>query len=272
MDKTTSADGTTIAYDVWGDDVGGGGPVVVLVGGAFCDRGAFAELGPALAAEGLTAVSYDRRGRGDSGDTEPYAVEREIEDLTAVIEAVSPGQPAFVHGLSSGGALVLAAVAAGAPVARASMLEPPYRLEGGPSAPEDYIGTLRRMTAADDRAGIVEYFHTRVVGMPAETLEPAKASPMWPALLALAPTVLYDALCMGGDDQSLPADLLSDILIPVLGVTSTGTALPWLSRTAEVVAAALPDGRAVRLEGGFHEVPPAVLAPALVAFYRGESD
>jgi pimeloyl-ACP methyl ester carboxylesterase len=267
MDKTTSADGTTIAFDVWGD-----GPAVVLVGGAFCNRATFAELGPALAVEGLTAVSYDRRGRGDSGDTAPYAVEREIEDLTAVIDAVSPGRPAFVHGISSGGALALRAVAAGAPVTRVSVLEPPYRIAGAPPPPEDYVGTLRRMTAADDRAGIIEYFHTRAVGMPAETLEPAKASPMWPALLALAPTVLYDGLCIGDADQSLPVGLLSDILVPVLGVTSTGTAMPWLSRTAEEVAEAVPDGRAVRLEGGFHEVPAAVLAPALAAFYRGESD
>jgi hypothetical protein len=265
MEKTTSADGTTIAYDVWGE-----GPAAVLVGGAFCDRRTFAELGPALAAEGLTAASYDRRGRGDSGDTAPYAVEREIEDLVAVIEAVSPGRPASVHGVSSGGALVLRAVAAGAPIARASVLEPPYRLADSPPPPEDYIGTLQRFVDADDRAGLVEYFQTRVVGLPAEALEPAKASPMWPALVALAPTVLYDGLCLGGDEQSLPVDLLAGISVPVLGVTSTGTMLPWLSRTADAVAAAVPDGRAVRLDGGFHEVPPAVLAPALAAFYRGE--
>jgi pimeloyl-ACP methyl ester carboxylesterase len=265
MEKTTSADGTTIAYDVWGE-----GPAVVLVGGAFCNRGTFAELGPALAAEGLTAVSYDRRGRGDSGDTPPYAVEREIEDLAAVIEATGSGQPACVHGVSSGGALVLRAVAAGTPIARVSVLEPPYRLADSPPPPEDYIGTLERFVADDDRAGLVRYFQTRVVGMPAETLPQVEASPMWPDLLALAPTVLYDGLCMGGDDQSLPVGLLAGIDVPVLGVTSTGTMAPWLSQTAEAVATAVPDGRAVRLEGGFHEVPTAVLAPALAAFYRGE--
>lgn len=262
MEKTTSADGTTIAFDVWGT-----GPAVVIVGGAFCDRGTWAELGPALAEQGLTAVSYDRRGRGDSGDTEPYAVEREIEDLAAVVEAVSPGRPAFAHGVSSGGALLLHAAAAGAPLARVSVLEPPYRIEGAPPPPDDYIGTLRRMIAADDRPGLVDYFHTRVVGMPAETLEPMKGTPAYAALLAIAPTLLYDALCMGGDDQSLPVDLLAGVGVPVLGVTSTGTVVPWMSRTVEEVAAAVPEGTSVRLEGGFHEVSPAVLAPALAGFY-----
>jgi hypothetical protein len=127
---------------------------------------------------------------------------------------------------------------------------------------------LSGFVAAGDRAGLVEYFHTRVVGMPAESLVPIKGTPMWDGLLALAPTLIYDGLAMGGDDQSLPADLLARVPVPVLGVTSTGTALPWLSRTAEEVAAAVPEGRCVRLEGGFHEVPPEVLAPALASFYR----
>src|SRR3954469_159012 len=139
VDKTTSVDGTTIAYDVWGD-----GPAVVIVGGAFNDRNTWAELGQALAEEGLRAVSYDRRGRGDSGDTRPYALEREFEDLRAVLDAVQPGSPVFAHGVSSGGALLLRAVDAGVPVARASVLEPPYRIPGAPPpAPADYVGTLQ---------------------------------------------------------------------------------------------------------------------------------
>src|SRR3954468_2339167 len=105
VEKTTSADGTTIAYDVWGD-----GPAVVIVGGAFNDRNTWADLGRALAGEGFRAVSYDRRGRGDSGDTEPYALEREFQDLRAVIEAVSPEEPVCAHGVSSGGGLLLRAV------------------------------------------------------------------------------------------------------------------------------------------------------------------
>ena len=121
---TRSADGTPIAYETYGS-----GPVMVVVGGAFNDRNAGRELAQAAAAQGLTGVAYDRRGRGDSGDTEPYAVQREIEDLAAVIGAVGGGgaaseRPAHAHGVSSGGALVLQALAAGAPLATASVIEP----------------------------------------------------------------------------------------------------------------------------------------------------
>lgn len=264
MEKVTSADGTAIAYEVWGR-----GPAAVVVGGAFNDRATWAGLAQSLAAHGLTGVSYDRRGRGDSGEGGPYAVEREIEDLAAVVGAVGGVGPVFAHGVSSGGALLLRALAAGLPVARASVLEPPYRIEGAPPGPERYIETLQRFVAADDRTGLVEYFHTQVVGLPAEAIAPMKGSPMWKALLAMAPTLVHDGLAMGGDDQSLPVDLLARIEVPVLAVTSAGTQLPWLARTAEEVAAAVPRGRFLRLDGGFHEVAPDVLAPALTEFYRG---
>src|SRR3954470_4951083 len=265
VEKTTSTDGTTIAYDAWGD-----GPAVVIVGGAFNDRNTWAELAQALAAEDLRAVTYDRRGRGDSGDTQPYALEREFEDLRAVIDAVQPGAPVFAHGVSSGGALLLRAVDAGVPVARVSVLEPPYRIEGAPPAPDDYVGTLQSYVDRDDRSGLVEYFQIQVIGLPAEMVASFQGTPMWQGLEALAPTLVYDAHALGGDDQSLPADVLGRIGIPLLGVTSEGTAVPWMSRTAEVVAGAVPDGRWVRLPGGFHQVEPAVLAPALAAFYRGQ--
>jgi pimeloyl-ACP methyl ester carboxylesterase len=265
VEKTTSADGTTIAYDVWGD-----GPAVVIVGGAFNDRNTWADLAQALAGEGLRAASYDRRGRGDSGDTRPYAVEREFEDLRAVVDAVQPGTPVFAHGVSSGGALLLRAAGAGVPIARASVLEVPYRIVGAPPAPDDYVGTLKGYVDTDDRAGLVEYFQTRVIGLPAEMVASFKGTPMWQGLEALSPTLVYDAHAMGGDEQALPVDLLGRIAVPVLGVTSAGTAVPWMAQTAEVVAGAVPDGRWVRLPGGFHQVEPAVLAPALAAFYRGQ--
>jgi pimeloyl-ACP methyl ester carboxylesterase len=266
MEKATSADGTTIAYDVWGQ-----GPLVVVVGGAFNDRGTWAGLAEQLAGQGLRAVSYDRRGRGDSGDTQPYDVEREIEDLTAVIDAAGTGGTVFAHGVSSGGALLLRALAAGVPVARASVLEPPYRIEGAPPAPEHYIETLSAFVAANDRAGLVEYFQTRVIGLPVEMIERMKDTPVWDALLGLAPTLVYDGHALGGEDQSLPEGMLRNIAVPVLAITSTGTQVPWMSRTAESVAAAVPTGRFERLDGGFHEVAPAVLAPALAGFYREET-
>ena len=263
---THSADGTPIAYETYGT-----GPVVVVVGGAFNDRNAGRELAQAVATHGLTGVAYDRRGRGDSGDTKPYAVQREIEDLTAVISAAGDGaaasQPAHAHGISSGGGLVLEAIAAGAPVATASVLEPPYKVEGAPPWPERYIETLEELEANGDREGILRYFHTRTVGLPEEMLDGMRGTPMWDAMLALTYTVRYDGLCMG-PSPVLPNELLAGIEAPVLAVSSTGTAMPFLPAAARAVAEGLPKGEYQELEGGFHEVPAATLAPVIADFIR----
>ena len=264
----TSVDGTSIAYEAYGT-----GPAAVIVGGAFCDRGAFRELAQALGERGFTGVTYDRRGRGDSTDTQPYAAGREFEDLAAVLGAAGSesvaraGAPAYVHGISSGGALVLGALAAGVPITRASVLETPYRIEGSPPAPDDYIGTLDRLGAAGDHEGILRFFHTKAVGLPEEMLDGMRGTPMWDAMLAMAPTVVYDGHVLGGDDQSLPTGMLASITVPVLSIDSTGTPIPFLRAAAAQVAAAIPQGRHVSLEGGFHEVPTATLAPALAEFY-----
>jgi pimeloyl-ACP methyl ester carboxylesterase len=265
VETTSSADGTTIAYDVRGT-----GPLVVVVGGAFNDRGSGAELAGALADDGFTAVSYDRRGRGGSGNTTPYAVEREIEDLAAVVGAAGGTEPVFAHGVSSGAALLFRAVAAGSPMGRISVLEPPYRYPGAPPPPPSYIATLQAYVDADDRDGLVEYFQTEVIGLPPELVQTFRSSPMWATLAAMAPTLVNDGLCLGGDDHPLPVDLLAAVRIPVLAVTSSGTAGSWLGQTAEHVAAALPMGEWLRLEGGYHQVPVPVLAPTLAAFYRRE--
>jgi pimeloyl-ACP methyl ester carboxylesterase len=263
METAHSDDGTTIAYEA-----SGSGPLAVIVGGAFNDRQTWAGLAGALADQGFTAVSYDRRGRGGSDNTAPYAVEREIEDLAAVMAAAGGDGPAYAHGVSSGGALLLRAVADGLPMLRISVLEPPYRVPGTPPAPPDYIATLQRYVDADDRDGLVEYFQTQVVGLPPELVQSFRGDPMWQALCAMAPTLVHDGLCLGGDDHSLPTDLLARVSVPVLLVTSSGTA-GWLGQAAEPVAAALPAGEWVRLEGGFHQVPEGVLAPVLAGFYRG---
>jgi hypothetical protein len=262
VDKAISADGTAIAYEARGT-----GPLAVVVGGAFNDRGTWAGLAAELADLGFTGVSYDRRGRGDSGNTEPYALEREFEDLAAVV-AGAGGGPVYAHGVSSGAALLLRAVAAGLPVERISVFEPPFRVPGAPPAPPDYMATLQRYVDADDRDGMVTYFQTQAVGLPEPVVQSFKSQPMWPALCAMAPTLVHDGWAMGGDDQSFPSELLSSVPVPVLAVTSSGTQ-SWLGGTAEVVAGALPDARFVRLEGGFHHVPDPVLAPVLAEFYRG---
>jgi pimeloyl-ACP methyl ester carboxylesterase len=262
--QTTSPDGTVIAYERYGS-----GPVVVLVGGAFCDRGAFRDTAQAIAQHGFTGVTYDRRGRGDSGDVQPYAVAREVEDLCAVIEANrEQPSPAYVFGVSSGGALVIEAIAAGAPIDRGAAIEVPYRSQAWPPAPDDYIGTLERFEAAGDREGILRYFNSQVVGMPDEMVDGMRGTPAWEPMLAMTYTVKYDGLCLGGDDQGLPTETLARVTVPFLSVCSSGTAMPWLHDSAAVLADALPRGRAVELPGGFHEVPPTVLAPALAEFYR----
>jgi len=263
MRTATSKDATTIAYDQWGS-----GPLVVIVGGAFNDRGTWAELAQALAGD-FTVVSYDRRGRGDSGDTEPYAVQREIEDLTAVIAEAGRDRTAYAHGVSSGGALLLRAVADGVPVTKASVLEPPYRVAGAPPAPRDYRRTLRRFIDSGDRSAAVEYFMADTVGVPTEAVAQMKATPAWGYLQTMAHTLLYDAEAMGGDEHRLPTDLLAGVTVPVLALSSLSTA-PWLASAADAVARAVPGGRHQRLEGGFHDVPPAVLAPALATFYNEE--
>lgn len=268
LEKTTSADGTTIAYEAYGS-----GPVAVVVGGAFCDRGAFRDLAQALGELGLTGITYDRRGRGDSGETQPdggdwreTVLAREVEDLVAVLATSGSASPAYVFGVSSGGALVIEALAAGAPVTKASAIEVPYRSAAWP-APDDYLGTLERLEAAGDREGILRYFNGVVVGMPDAMVDGLRGTPVWEPMLSMTYTVKYDGLCLGGDDQSLPVDTLRGIRVPFLSVCSSGTALPPLHDAAKVLADALPDGRAVELTGGFHEVPAPVLAPALAGFF-----
>jgi pimeloyl-ACP methyl ester carboxylesterase len=259
MDKVTSADGTEIAYERVG-----AGPAVVLVGGAFCDHSATAELGWALAGD-FTAVSYDRRGRGESGDTQPYEVRREIEDLAAVVDAV--GGRAFVHGISSGAGLCLVAAASGVPVDAVSALEPPYRVVAdAPPVPEDYTATIVELTSTGRRDDAVAYFMTQAVGQPPEAVEEARKMPMWPALAAMAHTLAYDSRVMGEDQDGLP-DELASVTAPVLGVYSTASP-SWLVASTEAVAKAVPDGDVIGLDGSFHEVPAASLAPVLTEFYR----
>ncbi|GAA5017667.1 alpha/beta hydrolase [Terrabacter aeriphilus] len=268
LGKTASADGTTIAYEAYGS-----GPVAVVVGGAFCDRGAFRDLAQALGGLGLTGITYDRRGRGDSGDNQDEAddwrrtvLACEVEDLVAVLGMGESDSPAYVFGVSSGGALVIEALAAGARITRAAAIEVPYRSAAWP-APDDYLGTLERFEAAGDREGILRYFNGVVVGMPDEMVDALVGTPTWEPMLSMAYTVKYDGLSLGGDDQSLPVDTLRGITAPFLSVCSSGTAMPPLHDAAQVLADALPHGRALELPGEFHQVAASVLAPVLAEFF-----
>jgi pimeloyl-ACP methyl ester carboxylesterase len=257
MDKVISADGTEIAYESVGS-----GPTVVLVGGAFCDHTATAGYADALAGD-FTAVSYDRRGRGESGDNQPYDPQREVEDITALITAF--GGRGFVFGLSSGAGLCLLAAASGAPIDAVAGVEPPYRVsDDAPPLPEDYTETLIELSSTGRRGDAVAYFMTVAVGQPPEAVEEARKMPMWPGLEAMAPTLAYDSLVH--NKGGFPADLLATIAVPVLAVHSTGSP-SWLVAGAEATAKVVPNGESVGLEGGFHEVPPETLAPVLREFY-----
>jgi pimeloyl-ACP methyl ester carboxylesterase len=254
----TSADGTTIAYQSFGD-----GPAVVIVGGATNVKDSWVELAQALAGAGFTGVTYDRRGRGESGDTRPFAVEREVEDLAAVIDAV--GAPAGVHTVSSGGGVGYRAAAAGVPIATMSAFETPYRPADGPQVP-GYVEHLQELYDADRRSEMVEYFMTTAVGQPPEAVAQMKQQPFWAGLEAIGPTILYDGLQLGGGRMGVPVDLLSQVTVPVLCVASTGSA-DWMREASSAAANVLPGGAFTVLEGEFHQVPVPVLTPVLAAHH-----
>jgi pimeloyl-ACP methyl ester carboxylesterase len=259
VNKVVSSDGTTIAFDRSGE-----GPPVIVVGGAFIERSHPAVTGlAALLAPDFTVYNYDRRGRGDSGDTAPYAVEREVEDLQALIREAAG--PAFVFGLSSGAALALEAAASGLAITKLAVYEPPFTVDDSrPPGPRDFAVQLTGLISAGRRGDAVEFFMTKGMGMPAEFVAPMRNAPMWPALEVLAHTLVYDTAVMG--DNSLPAERMAAVTVPTQ-VMNGENSTPWLRHAARVTADALPHGRHHTLEGQDHVVDPAALAPALKEFF-----
>src|SRR5262245_58366736 len=208
MDKVHSKDGTKIAFDRSGK-----GPAVILVSGGSVDHTSNAPLAAQLAKH-FTVFNYHRRGRGESGDTPPYAVAREVEDIQAVISAA--GGSAYLYGSSSGGALALeAARQIPATISKLALWEPPYILEGSRlPPPADTARTYTDLVAAGRRGDAVEFFMTRVVGMPPEFATFARTQPWWPAQEALAHTLAYDAAIMG--DYSLPTERVAAVTTPTI--------------------------------------------------------
>ena len=218
MSRVTSKDGTSIAYDRLG-----GGPAVILVGGGLVDpvtgRAGRWENAPLAAelAERFTVYNYDRRGRGDSADTLPYAVERELEDLEALIGEASG--TAHLYGVSSGGALALEATAAGIAADKLAVYEVPYGVSGW----RDYVEQLGSVLAEDRRGAAVELF-MRAAGASEGDIARARSSPMWPGLEAIAHTLAYDAACLG--DGQPPTARLATITRPTLVATGGGGGIP----------------------------------------------
>jgi hypothetical protein len=264
-EKTTSADGTAIAFDRVGE-----GPPLVIVGGAWNTRHSPGEL-VGLLARNFTAYTYDRRGRGDSGDTPPYAVEREIEDLGAVIEAA--GGSAYAFGHSSGASLALEATAAGAPVSKLAMYEPPYIADDTRSPlAADYIEHLEELVAAGKRREVVAYFMTEGVGMPPEVVKPMLDSPMIEAMEPLAHTVAYDGRVMlrgSMHGEPLPTRWTETVTVPAL-VMDGGSSPAWARNACRALARVLPDVRYRTLDGQDHAAAPEALAPALAEFFGSQ--
>ncbi len=256
MNTVTSSDGTTIAFDQLGD-----GPPIILVGGGSVDRSANAPLA-ALLASHFTVINYDRRGRGDSGDAPPYAVEREIEDLEALINEA--GGSAFVYGTSSGGALALEAAASGLAIMKLALWEVPFVLDESRRPPADTARTYTELVSASRRGDAVEFFMSKVVGLPPEFVAHARTQPFWQAQEALAHTLAYDATIMG--DYSLPTELVVSVTVPTL-VIDGGSSLPWMSETAQALADAIPDAQRRTLEGQTHNVAAEAITTVLVEFF-----
>jgi pimeloyl-ACP methyl ester carboxylesterase len=261
MSTVVSTDGTTLACTVTGS-----GPAVVLVDGAITHR-AF-DPGVAIAEQlsaHHTVWAYDRRGRGGSGDTAPFAVEREIEDLAAVIAAA--GGSAAVFGISSGAALALRAAAAGTDISRLAVYEPPFSTEDGQRARfVGYVTELEAALAEGRRGDAVAAFMT-FVGMPAEAVDGMRAAPVWPLFEAVAPSLAYDAAALGARTGApVPVDLLAGITVPTL-VLDGGASPELLREPSAAVAGAVPGAEYRTLADQTHDVAAEALVPELVTFF-----
>ena len=258
----TSKDGTIIAFERSGT-----GPTVVLVDGALTYR-ALDRSEPHLAdllSERFTVVRYDRRGRGDSGDTPPYAVARETEDLEALIDEV--GGPAFVVGFSSGASLALAAATAlPGKLSKLALYEPPYNDDA--AAQQTWRGYTEQLGAllAEGRRGDAVAAFMKLTGAPAEAVAEMRGTPVWPTLEAVAPTLAYDHIALLGESAAVPREGAARVGVPTL-VLDGGSSYPFMHETAALLASLIPNAQRRTLEGQSHEVEASALAPVLTAFF-----
>jgi pimeloyl-ACP methyl ester carboxylesterase len=264
METIKSTDGTTIAFDRVGQ-----GPPVILVGGAFSWRRwkGFVELADLLSAR-YTVLNYDRRGRGDSGDTKPYALERELEDLQAMISIA--GGAASVWGLSSGGILALEAARAGVAIEKIAAYEPPFIVDANDGLPpDDFVSHVGALVDRDRRAEAVKYFMARVMGMP--SLIPSLMSlwpPMWSKLKATAHTLPYEAALIDRYVRGRPVNDADWARVATPTLIISGEKSPAkLRKGAAAIAAALPNAKHRALPGVSHNVKMSALAPVLVEFF-----
>lgn len=260
----TSSDGTTIAFEQVGQ-----GPALILVGGMFEQRAMPSETAQLavspLLAQHFTVLHYDRRGRGDSTDMQPFAVAREVEDIEALIDHA--GGTAFLFGISSGAALAFeAALALGGKVRKLALYEPPYNDDADARQAWKAFREELAQTLDEGRRGDAVGLFMRLLGMPAEDLEGMRQNPMWPMFEAIAPTIAYDAAALG-EEAAVPVERASQLAIPSLVMDGGATAFPFMHTTALALTRAIPNAQHRTLEGQSHEVEAAALAPVLVGFF-----
>lgn len=268
MNSVTSKDGTAIVYDKTGQ-----GPALILVAGAFSYRKFPGQVKLAnLLSEQFTVYNYDRRGRGDSGDTPQYAIAREIEDLQEIIEAA--GGSAYVWGLSSGAVLALLAASEGANITRLALHEPPLVVDNaGHKPPEDFMANVNKLIADNRRAESIKYFMTKGMGAPSFVVSMMRIMPgVWSNLMAVAHTLPYDAALM--DDymhgKPLPAKLWSGVTIPTLVLEGTESPV-GLRNGAQALAKVLPNAQLLSKKGLGHTktLNTKLISSELTAFFRG---
>jgi pimeloyl-ACP methyl ester carboxylesterase len=263
MKKVQSVDGTIIAYDQVGS-----GPALILVDGALGSRAlGFMDPLVALLAPNFTIFAYERRGRGESTDTQPFAVEREIEDIEALINEA--GGEAFLYGISSGACLALeATIKLGHKVKKLALYEAPYDSdEARRQAFRNYRKQLAEVLAEGRRGDALGLF-MMFVGMPPEHLEGARQQPMWPMWEAVAHTLAYDAAAMG-DDGSVPIEKAARVTVPTL-VMDGSASFPFMYTTAVALAKAIPNASHRQLQGQTHDVAAEALAPVLLEFFNAQ--
>lgn len=268
MRTVRSKDGTTIAFERSGT-----GPALILVGGMFEQRAMDSETARLAAfpllSEHFSVFHYDRRGRGDSTDTQPYAVEREIEDIEALIDLA--GGEVFVFGISSGAALAFeAALALGGKVKKLALYEAPYNDDADARrAWRQFRKQLDELLAAGRHGDAVALF-IMLTGASADQIEGIRQHPMWPMWEAIAPTIAYDAAAVG-EDASVPAERAANLSVPALIMDGSET-YPFMHASAVALANAMPHAQHRTLEGQTHEVAAEAIAPVLVEFFKAEKD
>jgi pimeloyl-ACP methyl ester carboxylesterase len=263
MTKVRSSDGTEIAFGQVGE-----GPPIILVGGATDYRAInpTAQELVALLAPQFAVITYDRRGRGESGDTPPYAVEREVEDLAGLV--AEAGGSAFLLGFSSGAVLALDAAASGLDIPRLAVYEPPFVVDDSrPPVPDDFVAQLDRLVSEGRRDGAAEYFLTKAAGVPAEFVAPMRDDPSWSVIEGVAHTLAYDGRIMGDtmSGKPLPARRWASVTMPTL-VIDGGASEAFMHSGADALAELLPNAERRTLPGQTHAVSADALMPVVEEF------